>query len=375
MTITVRNSYLDCLNDALVVGLKGHVRHDVPPGRLHALMELSLPGGMKDRVALNCVLQAERRGELRPGGRIVESSSGTLAEGLARVGILLGYRVIIVTDPRMDPLMTAKLQTLGVELEVVQTPDSETGWQGARLNRLKQVLDRHPDAFWPRQYDTPDNPGAYSAIANGLAEAFPGGIQTLVASVGSGGSICGLAQALKQRMPNLRVVAVDSCGSVNFHQPDKKRLISGWGNSLIISNVDHRLIDAIHWMGDAEAFEACQKLASIEGIYAGGSSGPVYRVASWIAATSDPDGITLCVLPDRGDRYFGTIYDPAYAERNGLKEREIPSDPEELRYGVDVAQRWSFAEIPHDGSVPYVDPNVPSSQEFAASLGLSSRGR
>jgi S-sulfo-L-cysteine synthase (3-phospho-L-serine-dependent) len=254
-------SVLDLMRDAVLVRLRGR-QGSWPRARLWGLLELALPGAMKDRVALQMVQDAEASGALEPGGLIVESSSGTLAEGLARVGLLKGYRVIIVTDPRIDALTTAKLQALGVELEVVDDYHATGGWQISRLQRLHEVLARHPGAFWPRQYDSPSNRGAYARLGNELFESLGPRLAAVVGPVGSGGSLCGIAASLRRTLPRVKIVAVDAVGSVLFHQPERQRLQSGHGNSIIAGNLDHRLIDEVHWLADGEAFNACWEASS-----------------------------------------------------------------------------------------------------------------
>src|SRR5260370_1657828 len=176
------------------------------------------PFGMKDRVARYILLEAKRMGVLGEGVPIIESSSGTMALGLALVGTYLGHPVHIVTDPRIDPLTLAKLKATGCIVHIVQEM-THGGWQGARLERLHTLMQQYPRAFWPRQYDNPDNPRAYTALAQELLEEI-GTVDTLVAAVGSGGSLSGTARALYETNPRLRVVAVDAVGSVIFGQPD-----------------------------------------------------------------------------------------------------------------------------------------------------------
>jgi cysteine synthase A len=344
-----------------------------PRARLWGKLELAMPGQMKDRVALQAVEDAEARGELRPGSVIVESSSGTMAEGLARVGSVKGYRVIIVTDPRMDTTAAAKLQALGAELEFVDTYHPVGGWQFSRLQRLREVLNRFPGAFWPRQYDTPSNPNAYvNHLSQELLEALGPNLAAVVASVGSGGSLCGTAKALRQHLPNLKIVAVDAVGSVQFHQPNLKRLQSGHGNSIIPGNINYRVIDDVHWVSDGEVFSACWELSKREGIFAGGSSGAAYIVASWVAEQYGPEQDVVVLLPDRGDRYAETIYSREYLAKHGLLGIEAGNQPTRIRYGVDVAERWSWAPLPHDGSVPYHAPDAILSGDLARELGLPS---
>src|SRR5262249_7030722 len=162
---------------------------------------------------------------------IIESSSGTMALGLALVGTHLGHPVHIVTDPRIDPITLAKLEALGCTVHVVDSMTG-SGWQSARLERLARLAAELDGAYWPPQYHSPDNPLAYRALASEL-RADLGSLDVLVGAVGSGGSLCGTAAALLPELPDLAVVGVDAVGSILFAQPDRPdRRQSGLGNSL-----------------------------------------------------------------------------------------------------------------------------------------------
>jgi len=363
------SSVLELMRESPLVALHGRSAESLRE-RLWAKLELALPGGMKDRVALQVVEDAEAAGQLAPGGVIVESSSGTLAEGLARVGALKGYRVIIVTDPRLDPLTHAKLRALGAEIEVVDSYHPTGGWQLSRLERLGQILRQHPGAVWTCQYDNPSNAASYELrMAKELLTAL-GSVQVLIGSVGSGGSLCGTARSLKRHLPGLRVVAVDAVGSSLFHQPVKARLQSGHGNNVVPGNLDYEVIDEVHWIADGEAFAGCWELARREGIFAGGSSGAVYVVASWIASRLRPGAQAVALLPDRGDRYSDTIYSDSFLAEHGLKGQEAAAEPLRIRYGFDTAERWSCAELPRNRSCPYHAAAAPRTTELAMELGL-----
>lgn len=356
------------MRDTPQVALKGREIHS-RRARLWGKLELAMPGQMKDRVAHRVIRDAEARGLLAPGGIVAESSSGTMAEGLARVGAILGYRVIIVTDPRIDSSLLAKLRAFGAELEIVDSPPAEGGWQCRRFERLREILREHPGAFWPRQYDNTLFQSVYAdEIAGELAEL--GEIDSFVAAVGSGGSISGTARALRRRNPRVRIVAVDAAGSVQFNQPDRPRRQSGHGNSIVAGNIDYSVIDEVHWVTDGEAFNACHELARREGIFAGGSSGAAYLVGSWIAAQSEPGANVVVLLPDRGDRYAGTIFNAAYLDEHALQGVVAGAAPVRIRYGVDEATSWSWAPLPHDGSVPYHGTGVPTSRRLMTDLGL-----
>jgi cysteine synthase A len=281
--------------------------------------------------------------------------------------------VIIVSDPRLDDIAKAKLRSLGAELEIVDQYDKEGGWQSSRLRRLRDVIERTPHAFWSGQYDSPSNPRAYDHVARLLAEALPN-LSALVATVGSGGSLCGMSRTLRQFVPNLRVVAVDAPGSVLFNQPNRVRLQSGNGNSLIPGNVDYDLIDEVHWVGDGEAFAACRELVKRNAIFAGGSSGAAYVVASWVAQRFDSNRQVAVILPDRGDRYVHTIYSDQYLEEHGLTGCVAGAEPRPIRYGIDVAEGWSYAELPHDARVPFRAATVATSTEIAEAIGLAPVG-
>jgi cysteine synthase A len=332
-------------------------------------LELQLPGGMKDRVALQIVEDAERSGELRPGSVIVESSSGSTAEGLARVGAAKGYKVIIVTDPRLDEITKAKLLALGAELEIVDRLDPVSGWQGTRLQRLREIMEKHPRAFWACQYDTPSNPAAYDRVGKAIFEGLGGSVAAVVGTVGTGGSLCGIGRSLRKYVPGLKIVAVDAVGSVLFNQPNGKRLQSGHGNSLLPGNVDYPLIDEVHWVSDGEAFNGCLELVRRTGVFAGGSSGATYVVASWVAEHYEKDQQVVAILPDRGDRYYANIYSPEFMHEKGLSNEVAGAYPTPIRYGVDVAKRWSYAPIPHAQPNSYTG-DVSTTEEFARDLGL-----
>ncbi|WP_131849198.1 PLP-dependent cysteine synthase family protein [Baia soyae] len=338
-------SLIDSIGNTPTVRLR---LDDQASGQAYAKLEMQNPFGMKDRVAKRIILEAKRTGELKEGAPIIESSSGTMACGVALVGTYLGHEVHIVTDPRMDPVTFAKLESLGCRIYVVEQM-GVNGWQSARLELLYQLLDELPEAFFPRQYENPDNPAAYQLLAEELVEDL-GHVDILVASVGSGGSMSGTARALQQFNPNLKVIAVDCTGSVIFGQPDQPgRLQGGLGNSLVAPNVDHSLVDEVHWLNDEEAFAATLLLAKEEKIFAGNSSGSVYAVARWISSQVSPDTKIVAVFPDRGDRYVHTIYNPNYRMEKGIDSLRLPEAPKQITVADTVVESWSYQALSRRG--------------------------
>ncbi|MER5713823.1 pyridoxal-phosphate dependent enzyme [Streptomyces sp. NPDC002132] len=306
---------------------------------VYAKLELQNLFAMKDRVARNIVLEARRLGTLRPGAPVVESSSGTMALGVALVGRSLGHEVHIVTDPRIDPVTLAKLRALGCQVHIVEAMTSH-GWQSARLERLAELMAELPGAFWPQQYTNPDNPGAYRDLARELLDDL-GHIDALVGAVGSGGSLCGTGRALRESLPAVRVVGVDCVGSSLFGQPDlPQRLQSGLGNSLLPKNLDRSLVDEVHWLNDHEAFAATRELAREQQIFGGNTSGSVYRVLGDLARRAEPGSRIVGILPDRGDRYADTVYSDEHWDDHGLRALPTPHRPAVVPAGTTV-ESWS----------------------------------
>ncbi len=335
------SNIIDCIGKTPVVQLRLDSRSIAP---VYAKLELFNPFGMKDRVAKQAILSARQSGVLSDGAPIIESSSGTMALGLALVGTYLGHKVHIVTDPRIDAMTLSKLEAMGCKVHIVQRMTGN-GWQSARLERLAELMTEYPDAFWPRQYENPDNPLAYTALAQELLEDI-GTVDVLVAAVGSGGSLCGTARALISSNPDLRVVAVDATGSVIFGQPDRPgRLQGGLGNSLVPPNVDFSLIDEVHWLNDEEAFAGTLDLAATEKIVAGNSSGSVYVVARWLSRIMPGNTRIVAIFADRGDRYHSTIYNEQYRVEKGMPSHlNLPTTPQEVPYTTPVAS-WSFSYL------------------------------
>ncbi|SDN76279.1 cysteine synthase A [Streptomyces sp. cf386] len=327
--------------------------------RVYAKLEMNNLFAMKDRVAKQIITEARAKGDLAEGAPIVESSSGTMALGVALVGTALGHPVHIVTDPRIDRTTLAKLESLGCEVHVVSAMDDH-GWQGARLTRLREIMDRNPGAFWPRQYENPQNPAAYRHLAEELLTDLDT-VDVLVGAVGSGGSLCGTSRVLRNSLPELYVVGVDCVGSVLFGQPDRpQRLQSGLGNSLHPKNLDHSLIDEVHWLNDHEAFGATRELAREEKLFAGNTSGSVYRVLGAMAARATPGTTLVGIFPDRGDRYADTVHSDEHWAEKDIRRLPVATVPRQVLDGTEV-HSWSFRRNRADAPRPafvFVESNT-----------------
>ncbi|GAB3543932.1 cysteine synthase A [Actinopolyspora lacussalsi] len=312
---------------------------DPQPGFWAKLEGLS-PGGMKARAALSMVTGARRRGELAEGGTIVESTSGTLGIGLAYVGIALGHPVILVTDREIDALTLALLRAYGARVEIVGEPHPRGGWQRARRDRVNELLAEHAGSFWPDQYNNPDNAAGYEPLGRELLNQLDR-LDTVVCSVGTGGHSAGIASAIRPHRPDVRIVGVDSPGSTLFGEPPEKRLMRGLGSSIHPDNVAYDRFDEVHWVGPAEAARTCRELARGNFVSGGWSTGAVALVSAWYAAGIGPDRI-VGVFPDGPHRYWETIYDDEFVDRNGLhttRGERRPLDREDERH--EGTARWS----------------------------------
>ncbi|WP_406423174.1 PLP-dependent cysteine synthase family protein [Streptomyces sp. NBC_00842] len=301
-----------------------------PAGRgFFAKLEGANPGGIKDRPGLHMVREARRRGALRPGAPIIESSSGTLALGLTLAGLTHNHPVTVVTDPGMEPAMLRLLTTLGAEVQQVAAPHPAGGWQQARREQVAELLDANPGAWCPDQYHNPDNVAAYAPLAAELIAQL-GRIDVLVASVGTGGHSAGISTVLRENFPDLALIGVDATGSTIFGQPAAARLMRGLGSSVHPGNVDYRAFTEVHWVAPAEAVWACRQLARHHYASGGWSVGAVARVAGWAARTRPSGTRIAAIFPDGPHRYLETIYNDAWCQEHQLLGHLPPEDPDTI---------------------------------------------
>lgn len=306
-----------------------------------AKLEGSNPGGIKDRPALHMVRRARERGDLAPGARIVESTSGTLGLGLALAGIAFGHPVTLVSDPGMEPLMYRLLRAYRAEVDTVPVPAVQGGWQQARRDRVTELLTAHPGAWCPDQYNNPDNVAAYAPLADELWHQL-GRTDILVCSVGTGGHSAGISRALRRYQPDLEVVGVDTIGSTIFGQPARPRLMRGLGSSIYPSNVDYGTFSEVHWVAPGEAVAACRAMAGASYASGGWSVGAVGLVAGWLARTRPPGTRITAIFPDGPQRYFDTVYNDEFCREHGIDLRPLPRDPDEIdRPDRTEVRRWT----------------------------------
>lgn len=289
------DNILDLIGNTPLIRLKGE--------KIFAKAEFLNPGGsIKDRIALGMLEGAERDGRLKPDSIIVEPTSGNTGIGLALVGRLKGYRVRIFMPENMSDERKMLIRTLGAEL--VLTP-AEEGIGGA-VERVRQMQAEDPRVFVPQQFENVDNPRVhYEETAHELWRQTSGDIDCFVAGVGSGGTLQGVGQYLKEHKPDVRIVAVEpkNVSALLGHEPGLHQ-IQGIGDGFIPEILDVSMVDEVVEITDEQAIETTRELGRNYGLLVGISSGANVYAARKIA--SKIKGNIATVLPDRAERYFST---------------------------------------------------------------------
>lgn len=285
--------------------------------------------------------RAQEQGLLEQHTVITETTSGTFGLALAMQAVHMDRKVILVSDPVIDERLYRRLTDLGAVVDRVPAAASATigGYQAARLQRLAQVRTEHDSTFCPEQYTNPDNPRSYATVAELMLECL-GQVDCVVGPVGSGGSMCGTVSYLRSVLPECRAIGVDTHASVLFGHPDGHRELRGMGMSLMPGNLDHRVFDDVHWCSAPLAYAATRQLHRRHALFMGPSSGAAYQVAQWWARTN-PDALTVVMLPDEGYRYLDSVYDDEWLLANGHLDQPQPAEPAHVRHPAQPAGQWT----------------------------------
>jgi cysteine synthase A len=269
-----------------------------------AKVESLNPGGsVKDRIAWSMVLDAERKGLLSPGGTIVEPTSGNTGIGLAMVGAVRGYRVILVLTDSISFERYHLLRSFGAE--IVFSP-AERGMQGS-VEMAEALVVAHPEYFMPQQFNNPANPEIHrrTTAKEILSAMGDDPIHAFVAGVGTGGTITGVGEVLKGRYPQAKVIAVEPAASpvLSGGMPAAHK-IEGIGAGFVPKVLNTQILDEIIPVDDDEAYEMAQRLAYEEGLLVGVSAGAACCAALQVARRLGPKQHVVFICPDRGERYF-----------------------------------------------------------------------
>lgn len=276
------------------------------------------PGGsVKDRPALKMIEEAEKAGLLKPGGTIIEPTSGNTGVGLAQAASVKGYRCILVMPDKMSDEKFALLKAYGAE--VVKVPTTATSSPESYNNVAQRLATEIPGAFLPNQFQNPYNPEAhYQSTGPEIWEDTEGKVTHFVAGVGTGGTLSGIARYLKEKNPKIQVIGVDPEGSIYSGDYSKSYKIEGIGEDFIPRNVNLSLIDKFERVSDKDAFETTRKLAREEGILVGGSSGAAVYGALKVAKDLKETDVIVVILPDTGRAYLSKIFSDSWMREMGF---------------------------------------------------------
>jgi cystathionine beta-synthase len=367
---------LDLVGGTPLVRLQ-RLGRNVRPLLLAKLEYLNPGGSVKDRIGLRMIEQAEREGKLRPGGTIVEPTSGNTGVGLAIAAALKGYSCVFVMPDKIAEEKRALLRAYGAEVVICPTavpPESPESYYSVS-DRLAEEI---PGAFKPDQYSNEANPNAhYETTGPEIWEQTGGEVDALVLSVGTGGTITGAAHYLKERKPDILVVGADPEGSI-YSSPDRVHtyLVEGIGEDFWPQTYDPSVVDEYVTVSDGDSFRMARRLAREEGLLVGGSGGTAVWAMLQVAERFGADATVVTLIPDSGRGYLSKLYDDNWLLEHGFLERRAPTptieevlafkraeEPEvpelvtvethqKVGETIDLMQRYGISQIPvvrHDG--------------------------
>ncbi|MEZ7838757.1 MAG: pyridoxal-phosphate dependent enzyme [Flavobacteriales bacterium] len=305
---------------------------------IYVKLEYLNPGGsIKDRMGVYLCEQAVKRGDLKPGGTIVESTSGNTGVGIALFAAINHYKCVFVMADKQSQEKIDNLKSYGAKVLVCPTdvdPEDPRSYYSVAAN-----LANLPNSVFLDQYGNMDNGQShFEIIGPEIYEQTKGEFDTLMAGIGTGGTISGCSRYLKPKMPHLKSVAVDCEGSIlkEYHETGKmgtaySYLVEGIGEDFLPDNVLFNQIDSMVRVGDEESFHMTRRLLQEEGIYAGGSSGSaVVGAIRYAEGLEKPERI-LVILPDSGNRYASKIYNEAWMQEMGYLKSDTPKDELDLQ--------------------------------------------
>lgn len=340
---------------------------------IYAKIEFVNPGGsVKDRIALAMVEAAEREGLLKPGGTIVEATSGNTGVGLAMVAAVKGYRCVFIMPDKMSTEKTRLLRAYGAE--VVMTPtsaetNSPEGYGGVATRLANEI----PNAWQPNQFANLTNPDYhYQVTGPEIWKQTEGKVTVFVAGIGTGGTISGVGRYLKEQNPDVKIVAADPEGSILSGDRPKPWDVEGIGEDYVPKTLNPQVVDEWIRVSDAESFTVARNMARTEGLLVGGSCGTAMAAGLRYAQRLGPDDMVVVLCPDTGRNYLSKMYSDEWMIEKGFMKPEVQShtvgellarrgnvpvisvDPEEkAEQAIALLRRHDISQLPviEDGKV------------------------
>lgn len=324
------NSILEAIGNTPLIRL-----HRITKGlkpEIYVKADYLNPGGsVKDRIGTTMIDAAEKQGLLKPGGTIIEATSGNTGMGLALVAAVRGYKVIFTINDKQSKEKIDLLKALGAEVIVCPTavePGDPRHYHSVAQRLAKEI----PNSYYPDQYSNPQNPQAhYDTTGPEIWEDTAGKITHFICGLGTGGTVTGTARFLKEKNPQIKIIGVDPIGSIyyDWFKTGKKTrgttyVVQGIGGDCLHETLDFKVLDDVIQATDEESFVYTRKLARQEGIFTGGSTGSVIAVALKLAKDLPADACIVVFIPDTGMRYLSNVYNDDWMRQRGYVDSELP---------------------------------------------------
>ncbi|MGI9035697.1 MAG: pyridoxal-phosphate dependent enzyme [Pyrinomonadaceae bacterium] len=296
--------------------------------QVFAKMENLNPGfSVKDRIGISMIEAAEKEGKLKPGGTIIEATSGNTGIGLALAAAVKGYKCIFVLTDKVSMEKSRYLKALGADV-VVCPAAAKHGTPDHYVATAKRIAEETPNSFYPDQYNHPANPAAhYRTTGPEIWRDTDGKITHFVSGIGTGGTISGTGRYLKEQNPKIKIIGADPYGSIfktykeSGQTPEATPyLVEGVGQSLPVGNADMKTIDEIINVTDRESFELARQLSRVEGIFCGGSTGTNFAAALKVAKKLDENGLVVFIVCDTGEHYLTKFHSDEWMKEKLLLE-------------------------------------------------------
>ncbi len=324
-----KNNILETIGNTPLIKLNKITKGLKP--QIFAKLESSNPGGsVKDRIGFAMIEDAEKKGELKPGGTIIEATSGNTGIGLALTAAVKGYKTIFVVTDKVSSEKINYLSALGGEVIVVSNavePDSPEYY----VNVAKRIHKETPNSIFAYQYSNPSNPEVhYRTTGPEIWRQTEGKITHLISSIGTGGTISGTGRFLKEKNPDIKVIGADPLGSIFRTYKETGEIIKGTpylvegiGQDCLPENVHFQYIDKIINISDKESFAAARRLTKEEGIFCGGSTGTILHVTLEIAKDLSEEDVIVFFVCDTGERYLSKVHNVEWLRVNRMLETEM----------------------------------------------------
>ena len=323
------NNILEAIGHTPLVRLN-RITKDLKP-RIYVKAEFMNPGGsVKDRIGMSMINDAEKRGLLKPGGTIIEGTSGNTGMGLALVAAVRGYKCVFTTTDKQSKEKVDLLKALGAEVIVCPTavePEDPRSYYSVAKKLAREI----PNSYYPNQYDNPMNPEAhYLTTGPEIWEDSEGKITHFVCGLGTGGTISGAGKYLKEKNPAVKIIGVDPYGSLYYDFVKtgttikaKTYVVEGIGEDFFPTTMNLKILDDIIQVNDEECFVVARRLAKLEGLFTGGSGGGCLSGALRLAKNLGPGDFLVALLPDTGMRYLSKAYNDEWMRERGYVDAAV----------------------------------------------------